>query len=162
MGNALEVKEAIETLRGDGPPDLREHCLKMAGYMLQLSGKVDSVSAGSELASTTLKNGTAFKELMKMVAAQGGDRKYVDNPEQLEKAKLISTVTSTQDGFLSRMDAINIGKAAVMLGAGRERKNDPIDLAVGIVVHQKVGSRINTGDPLFTIHLFTNYSSTIH
>ena len=152
VGNALEVKEAIETLRGDGPPDLREHCLKMAGYMLQLSGKVDSVSAGSELASNTLKNGTAFKELMKMVAAQGGDTKYVDNPEQLEKAKLISTVTSTQDGFLSRMDAINIGKAAVMLGAGRERKNDPIDLAVGIVVHQKVGSRINTGDPLFTIH----------
>ena len=152
VGNALEVKEAIETLRGDGPPDLREHCLKMAGYMLQLSGKVDSVSAGSELASNTLKNGTAFKELMKMVAAQGGNTKYVDNPEQLEKAKLISTVTSTQDGFLSRMDAINIGKAAVILGAGRERKNDPIDLAVGIVVHQKVGSRINTGDPLFTIH----------
>ena len=83
VGNALEVKEAIETLRGDGPPDLREHCLKMAGYMLQLSGKVDSVSAGSELASNTLKNGTAFKELMKMVAAQGGDTKYVDNPEQL-------------------------------------------------------------------------------
>ena len=71
VGNALEVKEAIETLRGDGPPDLREHCLKMAGYMLQLSGKVDSVSAGSELASNTLKNGTAVKELMKMVAAQG-------------------------------------------------------------------------------------------
>ncbi len=152
VGNALEVKEAIETLRGDGPPDLREHCLKMAGYMLQLSGKVDSVSAGSELASNTLKDGTAFQELMKMVAAQGGNTKYVDNPEQLEKAKLISTVTSTQDGFLSRMDAINIGKAAVILGAGRERKNDPIDLAVGIVVHQKVGSRINTGDPLFTIH----------
>ncbi|HCU80435.1 MAG TPA: thymidine phosphorylase, partial [Chloroflexi bacterium] len=152
VGNALEVREAIETLRGDGPPDLREHCLKMAGYMLHLSGKVDSVSAGSELASNTLKDGTAFQELMKMVSAQGGDTKYVDNPEQLEKAKLISTVTSTQDGFLSRMDAINIGKAAVMLGAGREQKNDPIDLAVGIVVHQKVGSRINTGDPLFTIH----------
>ncbi|MBO36346.1 MAG: thymidine phosphorylase [Anaerolineaceae bacterium] len=152
VGNALEVREAIETLRDDGPPDLREHCLKMAGHMLHLSGKVDSVSAGSELASKTLKDGTAFQELLKMVAAQGGDTNYIDNPEQLDKAKIISTVKSPQDGFLSRIDAINIGKAAVMLGAGRERKNDPIDLAVGIVVHQKVGSRINTGDPLFTIH----------
>ena len=152
VGNALEVREAIETLRDDGPPDLREHCLKMAGHMLHLSGKVDSVAAGSELASKTLKDGTAFQELLKMVAAQGGDTNYIDNPEQLDKAKIISTVKSPQDGFLSRIDAINIGKAAVMLGAGRERKNDPIDLAVGIVVHQKVGSRINTGDPLFTIH----------
>ncbi len=152
VGNALEVREAIETLRDDGPPDLREHCLKMAGHMLHLSGKVDSVSTGSELASKTLKDGTAFQELLKMVAAQGGDTNYIDNPEQLDKAKIISTVKSPQDGFLSRIDAINIGKAAVMLGAGRERKNDPIDLAVGIVVHQKVGSRINTGDPLFTIH----------
>jgi len=152
VGNALEVREAIETLRDDGPPDLREHCLKMAGHMLHLSGKVDSVSAGSELASKTLKDGTAFQELLKMVAAQGGDTNYIDNPEQLDKAKIISTVKSPQDGFLSRIDAINIGKAAVMLGAGRERKNDPIDLAVGIVVHQKVGSRINIGDPLFTIH----------
>ncbi|MDP6771042.1 MAG: thymidine phosphorylase [Anaerolineales bacterium] len=152
VGNALEVREAIETLRDDGPPDLREHCLKMAGHMLYLTGKVDSVSAGSELASKTLKDGTAFQELLKMVAAQGGDTNYIDNPEQLDKAKIISTVKSPQDGFLSRMDAINIGKAAVILGAGRERKNDPIDLAVGIVVHQKVGSRINTGDPLFTIH----------
>jgi len=152
VGNALEVREAIETLRDDGPPDLREHCLKMAGHMLHLSGKVDSVSAGSELASKTLKDGTAFQELLKMVSAQGGDTNYIDNPEKLDKAKIISTVKSPQGGFLSRMDAINIGKAAVMLGAGRERKNDPIDLAVGIVVHQKVGSRINTGDPLFTIH----------
>ena len=152
VGNALEVREAIETLQYDGPPDLREHCLKMAGHMLHLSGKVDSVSAGSELASKTLKDGTAFQELLKMVSAQGGDTNYIDNPEKLDKAKIISTVKSPQGGFLSRMDAINIGKAAVMLGAGRERKNDPIDLAVGIVVHQKVGSRINTGDPLFTIH----------
>ena len=152
VGNALEVREAIETLQDDGPPDLREHCLKMAGHMLHLSGKVDSVSAGSELASKTLKDGTAFQELLKMVSAQGGDTNYIDNPEKLDKAKIISTVKSPQGGFLSRMDAINIGKAAVMLGAGRERKNDPIDLAVGIVVHQKVGSRINTGDPLFTIH----------
>ena len=152
VGNALEVREAIETLRDDGPPDLHEHCLKMAGHMLHLSGKVDSVSTGSELASKTLKDGTAFQELLKMVSAQGGDTNYIDNPEKLDKAKIISTVKSPQDGFLSRMDAINIGKAAVMLGAGRERKNDPIDLAVGIVLHQKVGSRINTGDPLFTIH----------
>ncbi len=152
VGNALEVREAIDTLRDDGPPDLREHCLKMAGHMLHLSGKVDSVSTGSELASKTLKDGTAFQELLKMVSAQGGDTNYIDNPEQLDKAKIISTVKSPKDGFLSRMDAINIGKAAVMLGAGRERKNDPIDLAVGIVLHQKVGSRINAGDPLFTIH----------
>ena len=152
VGNALEVREAIETLRGEGPPDLRDHCIRMAGHMLHLSGKVDSVSSGSELASKTLKDGSAFQQLLKMVSAQGGNTKYIVNPEHLDQAQILSTVKSPQDGFLSRMDAINIGKAAVMLGAGRERKNDPIDLAVGIVVHQKVGSRINTGDPLFTIH----------
>jgi pyrimidine-nucleoside phosphorylase len=152
VGNALEVKEAIETLRDQGPSDLREHCIKLAGHMLHLSGKSDSVSSGSKLASKTLKDGSAFQALRKMVSAQGGDTKYIDNPEQLDHAEIITTINSSQDGFLSRMDAINIGKAAVMLGAGRERKNDPIDLDVGIVVHQKVGSHINVGDPLFTIH----------
>ena len=152
VGNALEVKEAIETLRDQGPSDLREHCIKLAGHMLHLSGKSDSVSSGSKLASKTLKDGSAFQALRKMVSAQGGDIKYIDNPEQLDHAEIITTINSSQDGFLSRMDAINIGKAAVMLGAGRERKNDPIDLDVGIVVHQKVGSHINVGDPLFTIH----------
>ena len=152
VGNTLEVREAIDTLRDQGPSDLREHCLKMAGHMLHLSGKADSVSSGSELASKTLKDGSAFQSFRKMVSAQGGDTKYIDNPEQLDHAEIITTVNSSQDGFLSRMDAINIGKAAVILGAGRERKNDPIDLAVGIVVHQKVGSHISVGDPLFTIH----------
>ena len=152
VGNALEVREAIDTLRDQGPSDLREHCLKMAGHMLHLSGKADSVSSGSELASKTLKDGSAFQSFRKMVSAQGGDTKYIDNPEQLDHAEIITTVNSSQAGFLSRMDAINIGKAAVILGAGRERKNDPIDLAVGIVVHQKVGSHISVGDPLFTIH----------
>ena len=152
VGNTLEVREAIDTLRDQGPSDLREHCLKMAGHMLHLSGKADSVSSGSELASKTLKDGSAFQSFRKMVSAQGGDTKYIDNPEQLDHAEITTTVNSSQDGFLSRMDAINIGKAAVILGAGRERKNDPIDLAVGIVVHQKVGSHISVGDPLFTIH----------
>ena len=152
VGNTLEVREAIDTLRDQGPSDLREHCLKMAGHMLHLSGKADSVSSGSELASKTLKDGSAFQSFRKMVSAQGGDTKYIDNPEQLDHAEIITTINSSQDGFLSRMDAINIGKAAVILGAGRERKNDPIDLAVGIVVHQKVGSHISVGDPLFTIH----------
>ncbi|MDP6793587.1 MAG: thymidine phosphorylase [Anaerolineales bacterium] len=152
VGNALEVSEAIDTLRGGGPPDLRKHCLILAGHMLYLAGKVEKVSDGSELARTSLEDGSALRQFRTLVSAQGGNVSYIDHPEQLAQANITTTTTSQHDGFLNRMDAINIGKATVMLGAGRERKNDPIDLAVGIVVHQKVGARIRVGDPLFAIH----------
>ncbi len=152
VGNALEVSEAIDTLRGGGPPDLRKHCVMLAGQMLYLAGKADDASDGSELARTSLDDGSALRQFRTLVSAQGGDPSYIDHPEQLAQANTITTITSQHDGFMNRMDAINIGKAAVMLGAGRKRKNDPIDLAVGIVVHKKVGARIHVGDDLFTIH----------
>ena len=120
--------------------------------MLYLGRKVCEASEGSELARTTLEDGSALRQFRALVSAQGGDTSYVDHPEQLARANTITTTTSQHDGCVHRMYAVNIGKAAVMLGAGRDRKNDPIDLAVGIVVHQKVGARIRVGDPLFTIH----------
>ena len=152
VGNALELAEALDTLRGQGPPDFRAHCLILAGQMLHLAGQAENVKAGQILAEKALANGSALEKFRALVAAQGGNLAYVDEPNKLPAATMTQAVEAEDDGFLARMDAINIGKAAVMLGAGRERKNDPIDLAVGIVVHQKVGARIRVGDPLFTIH----------
>ena len=152
VGNALELAEALDTLRGQGPPDFRAHCLMLAGQMLHLAGQAENAKAGQRLAEKALANGSALEKFRALVAAQGGNLAYVDEPNKLPAATMTQAVEAENDGFLARMDAINIGKAAVMLGAGRERKNDPIDLAVGIVVHQKVGARIRVGDPLFTIH----------
>ena len=152
VGNALELSEALDTLRGQGPPDFRTHCLILAGQMLHVVGQARNAKAGQLLAEKALANGSALEKFRALVAAQGGNLAYVDDPNKLPAANMTQAVESDDDGYLARMDAINIGKAAVMLGAGRYRKNDPIDLAVGIVVHQKVGARIRVGDPLFTIH----------
>ena len=152
VGNVLELAEAIDTLRDAGPPDLRSHCLLLAGQMLRLAGIAQDAASGQLLAEEALANGSALEKFRALVTAQGGDGLYVDEPKKLSAATITKTVKAKDDGFLARMDAINIGKAATMLGAGRERKNGPIDLDVGIVVHQKVGARINRGDKLFTIH----------
>ena len=152
VGNSLEIQEAIETLNNKGPIDLTKHCLKMAGHMLFLAGKTNSISEGSELAKKTLKDGSAFKEFVKLVEAQNGDTKYIYKPQLLTQVKSISTVTSTEEGYINKMNALNIGKAAVILGAGRERKEDPIDLSVGIIVHKKIGEYVKINDPLFTIY----------
>ncbi len=152
VGNALELSEALDALRGQGPPDFRAHCLILAGQMLHVAGQARNAKAGQLLAEKALANGSALEKFRALVAAQGGNLAYVDEPNKLPAATMTQAVESDYDGYLARMDAINIGKAAVMLGAGRYRKNDPIDLAVGIVVHKKVGARIRVGDPLFTIH----------
>jgi pyrimidine-nucleoside phosphorylase len=120
--------------------------------MLHVAGEARNAKAGQILAEKALVNGSALEKFRALVAAQGGNLAYLDEPNKLPAATMTQAVKSENDGYLARMDAMNIGRAAVMLGAGRYRKNDPIDLAVGIVVHQKVGARIRLGDPLFTIH----------
>ena len=126
--------------------------------MLRLAGKTESAEAGQRLAEKALADGSALQKFRALVVAQGGDGVYVDKPKKLSAATITQAVKAKDDGFLARMDAINIGKAAAMLGAGREQKNEHIDLDVGIVVHQKVGARIHVGDPLFTIHA-NNYKN---
>jgi pyrimidine-nucleoside phosphorylase len=152
VGNALEVREAIETLRGGGPQDFREHCLVVAGHLLALGGKVAGEQEGRELAQDVLEDGRGFERFKALVASQGGDVSFVENPERLPNAPLVETVPAPRSGYLAGIHARIVGETAVTLGAGRARKEDPIDYAVGIVIHHKVGDRVEAGEPLFTLH----------
>ncbi len=152
VGNALEVKEAIATLRSDGPQDFREHCLTIAAYMLYLGGRAGSVAEGRRLAEETLSSGAAWEKFRALVAAQGGDVEQIEEPERLPRARLIREIPAPADGYIAEMRAYEVGMAAVALGAGRTKKGEPIDPAVGILVHRKVGDPVQRGEPLFTVH----------
>lgn len=152
VGNALEVGEAIATLRGDGPPDFREHCLAIAAHMLQLGGRAASGAEGRRLAEETLASGAAWEKFRALVAAQGGDVRQVEEPERLPRARWVREIPAPADGYLAEVRAYEVGMAAVVLGAGRARKGEPIDPAVGVIVHHKVGDAVRRGEPLFTVH----------
>lgn len=152
VGNSLEVKEAIETLQGGGPPDFLEHCLHVSAHMLVLGKRATNLKSGRLMAKKALATGAAFEKFRILVRAQGGDVSYVDDPAKFPKAKFIKTVTSPREGYVSQVDAKVIGEASVALGAGRAKKTDDIDHAVGFVIHQKVGTRVLKGQPLFTVH----------
>ena len=151
VGNALELREAIETLRGGGPADFVEHCLTVAAHMLHLGSKAASVEEGRALAESLNRDGRAWRKFVELVEAQGGDVPAVEQPA-LPRATIVRDVASPRGGYVARVDALEIGLAAVALGAGREKKGDPIDYAVGVVVLAKVGDRVDPGAPLFTIH----------
>lgn len=153
VGNALEVKEAIDTLHRKGPQDFYEHCLEIAGHMLNLGGLAPDEVAGREMASEAIQDGRAWEKFRLLVKSQGGDVTYVDNPDLLPRSSIIETVYAPQSGYLSKINARLVGETAVILGAGRARKEDPIDHSVGIVVHHKVGDYVEAGQPLFTMHV---------
>ncbi|MCG3212161.1 MAG: Pyrimidine-nucleoside phosphorylase [Anaerolineae bacterium] len=152
IGNALEVREAIETLRGGGPADFREHCLTIGGKMIELAGKAANLDAAKQLLAASLDNGQAWAKFVEWITAQGGDLRQLENPELLPAAPIIETVAAPQSGFIAAIDAAEAGKTSVDLGGGRLKKGDPIDYSVGIVLHAKVGARLAQGDPLFTLH----------
>jgi pyrimidine-nucleoside phosphorylase len=152
VGNALELKESIETLQGNGPTDFLEHCLMIAGYMLALGGITPDAESGKRSAKKTIVDGTAWEKFRKLVIAQSGDVSYIDEPARLPAANIIETVNAPEFGYISEIDALSVGKTAVILGAGRSKKGDPIDHAVGIVLHHKVGNWVEEGDPLFSLH----------
>ncbi len=152
VGNALEVREAVETLRGGGPDDFRRHCLEVASYMLALGKVAQDEQQGRQMAEQALATGKALTRFKELVVAQGGDVSYVDDLDKLPKATLIEDVLAEQSGYLSQIDARLVGEASVLLGAGRAKKGDPIDHAVGIMVHHKVGDHVERGQPLFTLH----------
>ena len=155
VGNALEVAEAIEALQGGGPADLREHCLEVAAHMLRLAGRgekwTDITATKAELAAK-LDDGAALAKFSQMVAAQGGDVAQVDDPQKLPQARALVTVAAERDGIVQQVAADAVAQAAFELGAGREKKGDPIDLAVGVRVHINVGDAIQAGQPMATIH----------
>ena len=152
VGNALEVQEAINTLHEGGPADFREHCLVVAAEMLMLGNKATDANAALTLALETLASGAAWHKFKDMVEAQGGDVRYVDEPERLPKARLIEPVPAPRSGYLANVNAAEVGKAVVDLGGGREEIGDPIDHSVGVIVHYKVGDLVQKDTPLFTIH----------
>ena len=152
VGNALEMVEAIETLRGGGPMDFREHCLRVAAHMLVLGRRAETLEVGERLAEAAIANGRALEMLRVLVRAQGGDVSFVDEPARFERARLVEEVASPREGYLAGVDARAIGEAAVSLGAGRVRKEDPIDHSVGLVIHHKVGDRLRAGEPMFAVH----------
>ena len=152
VGNALEVREAIDTLHGGGPADFREHCLHVSAIMLVLGGRAENIDIARAMAEKALADGSGFAAFRKLIVAQGGDVSYVDNPEKLPTATLIESVASPHSGSISQIHARLVGEAAVALGAGRAKKDDPIDHAVGFIIQHKVGDRVEAGEPLFSVH----------
>ncbi|MED1799124.1 pyrimidine-nucleoside phosphorylase [Brevibacillus porteri] len=152
VGNALEVKEAVETLAGKGPRDLTELVLAIGSRMLVMGGLVTDVEEGRKKLEDLMASGKAVDKLAEMVEAQGGNKQDVYDLSRLSQAKIIHTVTAEQDGFVSAIDAEAIGHASVVLGAGRLTKEMPIDLAVGLVLHKKRGDQVKAGEVLVTIH----------
>ncbi|MBE0409416.1 MAG: thymidine phosphorylase [Anaerolineales bacterium] len=152
VGNTLEVIEAIDTLHGKGPKDFLEHCLVISAHMLSLGGIVSTLDDGRMLLQTKLDDGEAWERFKDMVKAQGGDIRYIEETNRLPAAPIAEVVTAAQSGYLSRVDARSVGETAVLLGAGRAKKGEPVDHAVGIEVYRKVGDYLQEGERLFSIH----------
>ncbi|MGB3159621.1 MAG: pyrimidine-nucleoside phosphorylase [Carnobacterium sp.] len=152
IGNALEVKEAIETLEGNGPEDLVELCLTLGSQMVHLAGIGGNLAEARLLLEENLNNGKALEKFKEFVASQGGDISVIDNPERLPQAEYQSEVLASRDGVVSQINADEIGIAAMMLGAGRANKESKIDLAVGLMLRKKVGDKVEKGESLVTIY----------
>jgi pyrimidine-nucleoside phosphorylase len=152
IGNALEVVEVVEVLRGVGPDDLRELCLELAGWMLHLGGVAETVAEGKQQSAKLISSGKALEKFRQMVELQGGDPRVIDDASRLPQAQHTMEVASTKAGYVASMQCEQIGTACVILGGGRERKEDSVDPAVGIVLHKKVGDRVAVGEPLATIY----------
>ena len=152
VGNALEVREAINTLHEGGPADFREHCLVVAAEMLILGGKAADTNRALTLVLETLASGAAWHKFRDMVEAQGGDVRYIEEPDHLPQARLVEPVPAPRSGYLGGVNSAEIGRAVMELGGGREEVGDPIDHSVGVIVHYKVGDLVQKETPLFTIH----------
>jgi pyrimidine-nucleoside phosphorylase len=152
VGNALEVKEAINTLKGQGPADFQEHCITVGSHMLVIGEKAKNLKEGRTMVVTALNEGRGLLKLRELVENQGGDPSYIDHPEKFKLAPVIVEIISPKAGFLKEINAQEIGEASVEMGAGRIKKEDLIDHSVGMIVHHKVGDNVKKGEVLFTLH----------
>jgi pyrimidine-nucleoside phosphorylase len=152
IGNALEVIECVEILRGAGPDDLRELCLELAAWMLFLGGASKTVAEGKEKSAKLISSGAALERFRQMIELQGGDPRVIEDVKRLPHAQHTMQVTSARAGYLSSMQCEQIGTACVILGGGREKKEDSVDPSVGIVLHKKVGDKVAAGESLATIY----------
>jgi pyrimidine-nucleoside phosphorylase len=152
IGNALEVKEAIDTLKGEGPEDLTELCLTLGSHMVYLAKRANTLAEARVLLENAIKDGSALEKLKVFLSAQGGDAQVVDDPSKMLQAKYTFEVDAKEDGFVSAIVADEVGTAAMLLGAGRATKESVIDLAVGLVLRKKIGDQVKKGDSLVTIY----------
>ncbi|QBK25804.1 pyrimidine-nucleoside phosphorylase [Ureibacillus thermophilus] len=152
VGNALEVKEAIDVLKGEGPEDVKELCLTLGSYMVFLSGKAPSIEKAREMLKDVLNSGKGLETFKAFIKAQGGNTAIVDHPKLLPQAKYKIEIPAEQSGYIKKIVANEIGVAAMLLGAGRETKDSSIDLSVGIVLNKKVGDFVEKGETLATIY----------
>ena len=152
VGNNLEVKEAINFLKGDMPHDLQEVVFELGAYMIKLAGLGENLEENKKKMLENIQNGKAFNKLKQMVQNQGGDISYLENTDKFEKAQFTEKILASQDGYIQEINAEDIGKVACNLGAGRIKKEDDIDYAVGIVLDKKVGANVQKGEVLGTIY----------
>jgi pyrimidine-nucleoside phosphorylase len=152
VGNALELKEALDTLHGQGPADFRKHCLSVASQMLLVAGRVQSLSEAHDELAHLLDTRRALAKFRDWIAAQGGDLDYVDDPGRLPLAKVIRDLPAPRDGYVAGLNAREIGLTSMLLGGGRAKKGDVIDHAVGVVLQAKIGDEVQKGQPLLTVH----------
>lgn len=152
IGNALELKEAIDTLNGQGPEDLTELVLTLGSQMVVLAERASTLEEARQLLNEAIENGSALDKFKTFLENQGGDASVVDSPELLPTAEYQIDYKAKSSGVVSELIANEIGVASMMLGAGRQTKDDDIDLSVGIVLNKKVGDKVNVGESLLTIH----------
>ncbi|WP_010650767.1 pyrimidine-nucleoside phosphorylase [Oceanobacillus massiliensis] len=152
IGNALEVREAIDTLKGNGPADLTELCITLGSQMVVLAGKAQNIEEARNMLRENLTNGKALAKFKQFLESQGGDARVADNPELLPQAPYKTELPAKSSGKIEKMIADELGTAAMMLGAGRATKESEIDLSVGLVLHKKVGDTVNAGESILTIH----------
>src|SRR5712675_1323925 len=155
-GNAMEVAESIEVLSGAGPADLRALCLELAAWMFYLGERVKTVEEGKRLSSDLIVSGHAREKFREIVGLQGGDAAVIDDPRRLAHARQTLDVTSPADGFIAATQCEQLGIACVVLGGGREKKEDAIDPAVGLEFHKRIGDAVTRGEPLCTLHYNAN------
>ncbi|MDU2695717.1 MAG: pyrimidine-nucleoside phosphorylase [Staphylococcus epidermidis] len=155
VGNALELKEAIATLKGNGPKDLTELVLTLGSQMVVLAEQAESLDEARQMLVDAIKTGKALNKFKTFLSNQGGDDSIVDSPEKLPSAKYQVEFKAKKDGFITEIIANDIGVASMMLGAGRQTKEDVIDLGVGIVLNKKVGEHVEKGENILTIHTNT-------
>lgn len=156
VGNSLEVIEAINTLKGNGPEDLTELCLTLGSYMVFFAGKADSYEEAREMLKENIANGKAYDKFCEFIEGQGGNREQANNTDLLPKASIIDELKAEKDGYVSGIMSEDIGVSSLLLGGGRRAKTDVIDLSVGIVLNKKVGDAVKAGDVLAYIHANDN------
>lgn len=152
IGNSLEVKEAIDALKGEGPDDLMEMVYVLGSQMVVLAKQADTLEAARELLKEAIQSGAATTKFKEMIRNQGGDESIVDHPENLPQAEFVIELPAKESGYVSEMVADQLGIAAMLLGAGRRTKEDTIDYSVGLMLHKKVGDSVTAGEPLVTVY----------